>query len=64
MRPYLNRTVQDELHELVLHVGEAGVEADRHLTQVGRDVGAEVLDQPSISAQQRRLSLGTHLLED
>lgn len=44
----LNGTIEDEFHELILQIGEVGVETLRHLWQVGREVGTKVLHQASV----------------
>jgi hypothetical protein len=50
----LDGSVQDEFHELVLHAAEGGVEAHRHLTQVCRDVGTEVLHKAPVPARGKK----------
>ena len=48
VNPGLNLAIEDQRHELVLEAGHGRVEVVRHGPQVGRQVGAEVLDQPPV----------------
>lgn len=41
----VDKTLQDELGELVLQCGHCGVEGHGHFVHVGRDVRAEVLQR-------------------
>lgn len=41
----VDKTLQNELGELVLQSGYCGVEGHRHLVHVGRDVRTEVLQR-------------------
>jgi hypothetical protein len=45
---YLNASIQNELHQLILQAGDRGVEAVGHLMKVSRTVRGEVLNQPTV----------------